>query len=270
MKLMPRPALSWQLISCRILLSRSHPICHRNSHSYRLKFFAHKFVTSSRNIFWFVQGPAVSEFATSRRGINTLQSRVGGNSSFATTPGGPMRRLATSPLRCPIKTLSAILIRHLERQPQRPHEHWASPIASLLGSLRSRLRTSLRSAPLRAPPSTPASQKRGPHHSILDPIHDFLSLICISPLQLSLALQWSNFRVRLNPSNCRFLGTQKMPLKVILRASPKLHCPHFKPTSLPECFGRGKWTGLTSTKLPRGWPSREQQPEGIAVLIFFM
>jgi len=29
--------------------------------------------------------------------------------------------------------------------------------------------TLLRSAPLRAPPSTPASQKRGPRHSILDP-----------------------------------------------------------------------------------------------------
>ena len=111
-----------------------------------------------------------------------------------------MRRLATSLLRCSITTLSAILIRHLERQPQRPHEHWASPIATLLGSLRSRLRTSLRSAPLRAPPSTPASQKRGPRHSILDPIHNFLSLSRTPPLQLSLALQWSNFRVRLSPA----------------------------------------------------------------------
>jgi hypothetical protein len=120
-----------------------------------------------------------------------------------------MRRLATSPLRCSIKTLSAILIRHLERPPRRPHEHGHPPLrrfweVSVPGCalhsapLRSRLRTSLRSAPLRAPSSTPASQKRGPRHSILDPIHNFLSLSRTPPLQLSFALQWSNFRVRLS------------------------------------------------------------------------
>jgi hypothetical protein len=92
---------------------------------------------------------------------------------------------------------SQCLIRHLARQPRRPHKHGHPPArrfweASVLGS-------ALHSAPLRCVLRLPLQlpKRETLATPLLTAIHDLLSLSRTPSSQLSLAPQWSNFRVHL-------------------------------------------------------------------------